>query len=622
MKRVTSKAGKPVSAGGPSASPVVPPANAKGRQLQLGPLTEAGKVRELAERMRQLQSGPPAALFGGTAAAGALREPPPGPGIAAQRKRQLAMQLLQTGKFAAAIIAFYQAVRLDPQDAIAHHGLGRAFLLSGRFAEAADSLRLAITLKDDIAAAHCDLAAALDRLGQHREAVAACRRAVGLAPQSAEGHRQLGELLERAGEKEEAAACFRCAASGAAETTAGRLDLVRAFLLEDKISEAEGLLQRAIIHDPDNDELYKSLAHLLATQGRFDEAIDACDHALNLNPLQVPAHLTAVRVRKCTEADRPRLARMLSTLRHPSVQDAHRVYLHFAIGKLLDDLGEYRDAMRHFDKANNIRGKNVKFGRMALSAHIDRLFARFTSDFFASNLAFGLADETPLLIVGMPRSGTTLVEQIVSRHPDIAAGEELFFWPNRASSRGVAEATSLNPESGRRLAAEYIALLRRIGPSALRVTDKQTFNFQQLGLIHLLLPRARIIHCRRHPVDTCLSMYFTHFQTEMPFVANKADLAFAYRQYARMMKHWRTVLPADRFLEVDYEGLIADPQAITRRLIAFCGLGWHDACLEPEGNRRRVNTASVWQARQPVFSSSLERWRRYEPWIGELRELL
>ena len=231
-------------------------------------------------------------------------------------------------------------------------------------------------------------------------------------------------------------------------------------------------------------------------------------------------------------------------------------------------------------------------------------------------------DETPLLIVGMPRSGTTLVEQIVSSHPAIAAGGELPFWPRRPSGPGIAEATSLTPQSAHDLSREYLALLRRIGPHASRVTDKAPFNFHRLGLIHLLLPKARIIHCRRHPVDTCLSMYFLHFSERIEFVSDKGDLAFAYRQYARLMEHWRAVLPPDRLIDVDYENLIADREAVTRRLIAFTGLDWHDACLEPERNERTVTTTSLWQARQPVYTTSVARWRRYEPWLGELRQLL
>jgi tetratricopeptide (TPR) repeat protein len=595
-----------------------------GNSLGIGPLTETAKLSEAADRFQQARSGLPAALLTGTDVADGENELPLARRrrIDAERHRQVGLRLSETGKFAAAITALRRATDLEPRDAGLHHALGRALVRAGDFSSAVDSLRLAITLKDDCAAACLDLAVALAATGQHREALASCRRAVGLAPQLAEGHRLLSELFEAAGEFNEAAECSRCAAACSPDAATGKADLVRSCVLQGDLDEAEIRLREAIALYPKSAELHKTLGDVLAKRGRFDEAIEACDRALDADPLYSPAHLTAVRVRKCTEADRPRLMRMLSSLREAGVDDASRLFLHFAIGKLLDDLGEYREAMRHFDMANSIRRRNARFDRTGLAETVELLIRRYTTPFFIASRDFGLVDETPLLIVGMPRSGTTLIEQIVSSHPAVAPGEELFFWSNRATTRGVAEATAFGADAGRDLAAEYISLLRRIGPSAARVTDKQTFNFQQLGLIHLLLPMARIIHCRRHPIDTCLSMYFTYFKGRMPFVGDKADLAFAYRQYAKIMDHWRTVLPSDRFLEVDYERLVADREAVTRRMIAFCGLDWHDACLQPERNARAVTTASLWQARQPVFISSVERWRRYEPWLGELRNLL
>jgi hypothetical protein len=153
------------------------------------------------------------------------------------------------------------------------------------------------------------------------------------------------------------------------------------------------------------------------------------------------------------------------------------------------------------------------------------------------------------------------------------------------------------------------------------VTDKNPFNFLHLGAIRLALPGSRAIHCRRDPIDTCLSIYFTRFATPLAFAYDRSDLVFYYRQYERLMAHWRALIPTDRLLEIDYEALIADREPLTRRMIAFCGLPWDDACLAPEGNSRLVRTASIWQARQPVYRTSVERWRRYEPWLGELRQL-
>ena len=209
----------------------------------------------------------------------------------------------------------------------------------------------------------------------------------------------------------------------------------------------------------------------------------------------------------------------------------------------------------------------------------------------------------PVFIVGLPRSGTTLAEQILSSHPAVAAGGELQFWRVRALELRRFMSGAPDPAALSQAADDYFALLRGVGPSAKRVTDKAPLNYEELGLIRLALPGARIVHCRRNPVDTALSIYFTEF----------ADIVFMYRQYERLMAHWRRILPPDKFLELDYE---------RRRLVAFSGLEWEDACLEHERNARIVRTASVWQARQPIYTTSVGRWRRYEPWLGELRELL
>jgi hypothetical protein len=231
-------------------------------------------------------------------------------------------------------------------------------------------------------------------------------------------------------------------------------------------------------------------------------------------------------------------------------------------------------------------------------------------------------DETPVLIVGMPRSGTTLVEQIVSSHHAVAAGGELGFWRERNRAGLGIFAADTDPDDARRLAEDYLQVLRTISPSAARVTDKLPFNFAHLGIIRQVFPRATIVHCRRHPIDTCLSNFATNFQIPYDFAGDRGSLVFFYRQYQRLMAHWRAVLPAERFIEVDYEVLVADPEPLTRRLVAACGLDWDEACLAPHRNRRAIGTASLWQARQPIYRTSVERWRRYEPWLGELRALL
>jgi len=229
--------------------------------------------------------------------------------------------------------------------------------------------------------------------------------------------------------------------------------------------------------------------------------------------------------------------------------------------------------------------------------------------------------ETPVLIVGMMRSGTTLVEQILSSHPEIGAGGELTFWGDAAAKLDHLAADRTDDSSWQKLSSEYLALLGRFAPDAIRVTDKMPHNFLWLGLIHTVFPAARIVHCRRNPIDTCLSIYFTHFGVAKDFAYDRKNIVSFYEQYDRLMAHWREVLPKDRLIEVNYEELVADRESVARKLISFCGVDWNDACLRHEKNERAVTTASMWQARQPIYTSSVERWRRYEPWLGEFNRL-
>jgi hypothetical protein len=309
-------------------------------------------------------------------------------------------------------------------------------------------------------------------------------------------------------------------------------------------------------------------------------------------------------------------------LKEYKLDDDDEANLRFSLGKAYDDLGEYEKAIQHFDHANRLRQRGTSFNRGARDHLADRLVAKFTADFFSRNVALGSDCELAVLVLGMPRSGTTLVEQILSSHPAVAAGGELTFWNESISTFRADEAGRIDPSWASKIAGDYRSLLTTIAPTAQRVTDKMPHNFHHLGLIHAVFPRARIIHCRRHPVDTCLSIYFQDFARAMHFAYDRDNLVAAYRQYLKLMAHWRSVLPADRFLEIQYEELVADREAMTRKMIAFCGLDWDDACLHSERNPRSVRTASVWQARQPVYKTSVARWRRYEPWLGSLRELL
>jgi len=327
------------------------------------------------------------------------------------------------------------------------------------------------------------------------------------------------------------------------------------------------------------------------------------------------------------------LQAMQAALATPGLEAGQRQRVHLAIGKAAEDLGDYGLAMQHFDAADNVRRGSASFDSAAFSNLIDRLIACCTPEWIARASELGSSDATPVMILGMPRSGTTLVEQIVSMHPEVGAGGELNFWNERGAEwqrffaagneTSLKAADSLISEFLAKAAADYLGVLRAIAsrktaPTAARVTDKMPFNFLWAGLIHTAFPRATIIHCRRDAVDTALSIHQTHFHTILPFPTGGAELVAYFRDYQRLIDHWRKVLPANRFIEVDYEDLTRAPEPVIRRIIAACGLAWNDACLRPESNPRAVKTPSKWQTRQPIFRTSVARWRRYEPWLGPL----
>jgi tetratricopeptide (TPR) repeat protein len=371
------------------------------------------------------------------------------------------------------------------------------------------------------------------------------------------------------------------------------------------------------------------LGRLLQEAGRFDEASASFEQAIAIDPWQANAYHGLVSSRRFTEADRPWVARILARLEAggwqqrfaPAIAEHRRMMLHFAVGKAFEDLGDYADAMTHFDAANRVRRQLSRFNRDEIERRTEALIARYTPEFFSDHSWMGHDDGTPVLIVGMPRSGTTLLERIVSSHPQVRGCGELTFWSERGPTWANAAPERL-AKARHKLHAAYLRTLQRDAPGAIRATDKMPFNFFWLGLVHLLFPNARIVHSRRSPIDTCLSIYTTPFTAAWGFTSAPGDLVSYYRLYRRIMAHWRTVIPSDRLLDVDYEAVVSAPEKAARRLMTFCGVDWDSACLRPEQNRDAVRTASHWQVRQPIYSSSVERWRRYEPWIGELRDLL
>jgi tetratricopeptide (TPR) repeat protein len=534
----------------------------------------------------------------------------------------LAIKWLQAGRPADAIAPLRDAALLDPSNALIQHDLGLACLEAGRVPDAIAALQRAVASDPRYTDAYFRLGIALETAGDIGGAIVAYHRATELLPYLTEAWFRAGALVYTLGHRDEAIGCFRRAAATGGKTSFGRLGKARALLTEDRNREAEQVLRQTLAVDPGNAMAHDLLGNLLSEFGRFDEARECFERAIAIAPLLAGSYYDLVRCRPVTSEDDGLLPRMEAALATPGLEAAHRQRLHLAIGKAAEDLGDCALAMHHFDAADAVRRGSGSFDPAAFSVEIDRLIARCTPRLMSRASELGSSDATPVLIIGMPRSGTTLVEQVVSMHPEVGAGGELHFWNERGAVWHRSGAAGNGTPFLAKAAADYLGVLRAIAPKAARVTDKMPFNFLWAGLIHMAFPRAIIIHCRRAAVDTALSIHQTHFHPSLAFPTGGAELVAYFRSYQRLINHWRSVLPVDRFIEVDYEELTREPEPVIRRIIAACGLVWHDACLRPECNPRAVKTPSKWQTRQPIYRTSVARWRRYEPWLGHLRTLV
>jgi tetratricopeptide (TPR) repeat protein len=529
--------------------------------------------------------------------------------------------LLRAGRPADAIAPLRDAALLQPSNPIIQHDLGLACLEAGRIPDAIAALQRAVASNPRYADAYFRLGIALEKQGNTNGAIVAYDRATEILPSLTEAWFRAGALVYALGHRDEAIGCFRRAAATGGKSSFGRLGKAWALLAEDRNQEAEQVLRRTLALDPGNAMAYDMLGNLLSEFGRFDEARECFERAIAIAPLLAGSYYDLVRCRPVT-SEHGLVQQMEAALATPGLEAAQRLRLHLAIGKAADDLGDYALAMQHFDAADAVRRGSTQFDSVAFSIEIDRLIARCTPELIARAPELGSGDARPVLIVGMPRSGTTLVEHIVSMHPEVGAGGELNFWNERGAAWHRSGAAGNKTPFLAKAAADYLGVLRAIAPKAARVTDKMPFNFLWAGLVHVAFPRAIIIHCRRAVIDTALSIHQTHFHPGLAFPTGGAELVAYFRSYQRLMDHWRSVLPADRFIEVDYEDLTRAPEPVIRRVIAACRLPWHDACLRPECNPRAVKTPSKWQTRQPIYRTSVARWRRYEPWLGPLRPLV
>jgi tetratricopeptide (TPR) repeat protein len=598
----------------------------------------------------------------------AIRESPNRP----EAHNNLGLVLAQEGRLVEAAACFQKVVSLAPNLADGHSNLGNVLQELGSLDEAAQHLEEALRLRPNFAAAHNNLGVVLLRSGNVEKAVAHFREAIRLLPTCTDAHNNLGSALLRQGFLAEATSHLHTALRLRPDWAEAHYNLGLVLHEQAQLLAAERHLRQALHLKKDSAEACNALGLVLREENRLDEARASFEQALNLKSDDTPAqcnlarlledlgdlegaaeryrhalnceprHIDALAGLAHLERGRlsePELGRIQEWLNDPELGEANRCRLLYALAHVFDGRGEYDKAAASFEEANALeltrwRRRGQAYDRAEFRRYVDRLEQTFSQAFFDKARGWGVASERPVFIFGLPRSGTTLTEQILASHSQVYGGGELVYAKNdfvalaqlAGGSATVAAAIGsipafqleqifaglarLDPARAQFLAGQHLHWLQELDPSRPRVTSKTPADWQFVGLLAVLFPRARFIHCRRDPRDSALSCWMTQFRM-LNWTCDQNDIADQFNDYQRLMAHWRACLPVP-ILELDYEETVADLEGTARRLVSWLGLEWEPACLNFHQTRRPIRTASATQVRRPIFSSSVGRWRHYK----------
>ena len=529
-----------------------------------------------------------------------------------------------------ALEAYRRALQLQPGHVDALNNMGTALRDLGRRQEAEQAYSRALMLKPDSPAVINNLALAYKERDLLEDAAILLLRSMVLDPAKAQTMTYLAlvRLDQKRLEDAEIAATRALALAPEDGEALNAMGLVR-FEQQDTRAALD-FFRRAVERKPALADAHNNIGNILKEDGQFDAARDAYERAIALDPREAAYYLNYSDPRKFTEGDPYLLAMEEMERGAADTSKLSRQRLNFALAKAYDDLGRHEQSFACLSRANQLKRETVAYDEAKTLQAFDRIAAVFDRK-LVNRAKGGSGSSLPVFIVGMPRSGTTLVEQILGSHPKVHPAGELsdFNWlvdqtPSPRGGRFVYpdDAAWMSEEQLAALGQAYVERLRRRDPTAARITDKMPANFLLLGLIRMALPGARIIHVRRDPVDTCMSCYSKLFSGEQNFSYDLGELGRYYRKYAELMAHWRRVLPADAMLEVRYEDVVADLEGQARRLVAHVGLDWDERCLAFHQTRRPVRTASASQVRRPIYTSSKGRSKAYAGHLGELVEAL
>ena len=545
----------------------------------------------------------------------------------ARTHNNLGIACKRAGRLHEAETAYRRAISIDSSYAQAHNSLGVLLVERGEFSDAALSFRLAVNLDAGFLEARRNLAHALHQSGQFSAAASEFHRILEVSPDDIDAILALATVLRQLEDYGGAGTCLNQILKVDPGNIAALFQKGLVLQEQGELHEARETLERIVAEEPDHASAHNLLGVVSQVLGDLNGAVSRFRRAISIQPHLAEAHRNLAMARGHVEVDDD--VRRTQRLMDLDIDETATMHAEFALAKINDDLGQTDDAFAHLS-----RGNRLKRGFFHYDVSQDRIFFEdlkrtFDATFFSNRTHWGEDDATPVFIVGMPRSGTTLVEQIIASHPRVwGAGEILdldrLLWAALGADRTQdwCEAmVSLNENDVAGLAASYLNALKRGAQGVDRMTDKTPGNFHYIGMIRVMLPRAKIINCVRHPLDTCFSCYQNYFTRGVPFAYDLRELGAYYRLYSSLMEHWRETLPGFVY-NLRYEELLQNQEAESRNVLEFCGLEWDPACLDFHRTERPVQTASVVQVRQPINRSSIGRATRYANHLEPLRDAL
>lgn len=542
----------------------------------------------------------------------------------------LGVLCFQTGRLPESLQWLNKALEQNARSADAFYNRGLVLRALGRLSESLESFDAALGLKPDYLAAQFSRADCLKALGRNDEALSTYDRILSLKPDHTNAHNDRGNVLSRLGRLDEALSSYDEALKHGPENAAIYFNRGNVLAGLDRLDEALSSYDDAIRLDPDHAGTFNNRGGVFRRIGERIKALEDYRKAISLDPSNAAAHRHLSLLSDYSAEHLEHADQIESLLASDEIQDPQKMHLYYALGKIYADCRQTDKAFGNYHKANDIRARECPFERASHKHLVDRLIAIYTDDLFQRFAGFGSESKIPVLIVGMPRSGTTLVEQILSSHPEVGAGGELRAMAEMEKSV-VSRVDSSAPypdnvlllreEHFSAYADDYLQCLKAVSADAKRVSDKMPRNFLSLGLFKILFPEGSVIHCRRHPLDTCLSIYFNYFPERNHYSFKLESLGHYYNDYQRIMAHWRASSHVE-YHEVEYENLIVNQEEVSRDLIEHVGLDWDSRCLEFHKNKRPVDTASSDQVRRPIYSTSVDRWKDYEEHLQPLIAVL